>query len=200
MFARCKILKVIRITAIFLLIQTITWVILMGMTTAPIESGWESQDYVCWAAEKGAAYVINYVNVSLLTVVAVVLFALLYRYLKDLASGLALAGLILVPVYGVMNLVCYTMQISLVGYLNGLAYAILGVPSILYGVLLYRKLKKWSGALLTVNGVLCIFGIIGYSAGSDLLSAGTILGGIAFLIALAALVIEFRPGSTSSPA
>ena len=227
MFGSFSIMKAIRITALVLLIQTITWVILMGITTASIEPGWESPDYVHWAAEKSTAYVINYINVSLLTLVAVILFSLLYGYVKDPARRVAFAGLILVPVYGVMNLVCYGMQISLVpalaaralaggetmarvsrliqanpdslvGYLNGLAYAILGVPSILYGILLYRRSKKWSGALFMVNGVLCIFGIIGYAAGSKLLSAGTILGGIAFLLALAALVVEFRPGKSGT--
>ena len=88
---------------------------------------------------------------------------------------------------------------SLVGYLNGLAYAILGVPSILYGVLLYRKAKKWSGILFILNGGLCITGMVGYTLGNDLLSAGILLGGMAFLLALAALVIEFRPEGSSAP-
>ncbi len=221
-------MKAIRITALILLIQTITWVVFMAISTASIEPDWESLDYVRWASERGVTYIINYLNVSLLTLVAVLLFFLMYGYVKDLSRQAALLGLILVPVYGLMNLGCYSMQISLVpnlaasamagegsierifrliqanpdslvGYLNGLAYAILGVPSILYGILLFQKSKKWSGVLLLLSGALSIVGIVGYTFGNDPLSAGVLLGGMVFLLALAALVVEFRPGKTSSP-
>jgi len=213
--------RTIRITAFILLIQTIIWVIFMGISSAPIEPDWLALDYVTWASEKGVAYLINYVNVSLLTLLVVILFTFLYSFLKEGAGPLAISGLILVPIYGIMNLVCYSIQISVVptmaegalirgdsvqfisqliqadpgslaGYINGLAYAVLGIPSILFGMLLYRQSKRWSGALLAVNGLLCITGITGYHLGNDLLSTGTMAGGIIFLLALLGMVIEFR--------
>ena len=213
--------RIIRITALILLIQTVIWVVFMGISSAPIEPGWGDVDYLLWASERGTAYLINYVNVTLLTIVVVVFFAFLYVYLKDGAEKLALSGLLLVPVYGVLNLVVYSLQISLVptlatnalsngesitmaaqliqvnpssvaGYFNGLAYAILGIPSIGFGILLYRSLKKLSGLFLALNGALCILGIIGYFTGNGLLSMGILLGGIAFLVFLLMMVIEFR--------
>ncbi|MFH0758695.1 MAG: hypothetical protein V2B15_15505 [Bacteroidota bacterium] len=94
-------MKAIRITALVLLIQTIIWVILIGVTTAPMEPGWESQDYV-----------------------------------RLCHSGCTL----------------HPLRDS-------------ALP----------KIKKRSGVLLLANGVLCIFGIIGFSAGSNLRSGATAL-------------------------
>ena len=107
-------MKAIRITALILLLQTIVWVVFMAISTAAIEPAWEALDYVRWASNRGVAYVVNYVNVSLLTLVAVLLFYFLYRYLKGQSRQIALAGMILVPVYGLMNLFCYSIQIAVV--------------------------------------------------------------------------------------
>jgi hypothetical protein len=82
---------------------------------------------------------------------------------------------------------------SLSGYINGLAYAILGIPSVLYGILMIRRNQKLSGIFLSLNGVFCITGIIGYLADSRIISAGVVLGGILFLLALLMMTIEFRP-------
>jgi hypothetical protein len=74
-------------------------------------------------------------------------------------------------------------------FFNGLAYAILGIPSILYGILLWRRGHplQWSGLLLALNGAACILGAVGFLMGSALLSMGTVIGGVLFLLALALL-------------
>jgi hypothetical protein len=214
-------MKHIRISALILLMQTILWIILMAITTSEIEPGWGTVDYMNWAASAGPAYVLNYINVSLLTLVVVVFFAFLYTYLKEDAPYLAPAAMALVPVYGIMNLVVYTIQIhmipslaaasagnpdmqswvaqliqahpeSLAGFVNGLAYAVLGIASIIYGRLLISRSKPLSGWLLLINGVLCILGIAGSVAGIPLLSLGTLLGGVFFLLSLGAALWEFR--------
>ena len=85
---------------------------------------------------------------------------------------------------------------SAVGFFNGLAYALLGIPSIIYGLILMRgsRLMKIAGWLLALNGLACILGIIGYLTGSALLAAGITIGGSLFLLALLPLSLSFlRP-------
>lgn len=75
---------------------------------------------------------------------------------------------------------------STMAFFNGLAYAILGIPSILFGLLLwkYPSALRWGGLLLALNGAACIMGMIGSLTGSALLSQGVMIGGILFLLAL----------------
>jgi hypothetical protein len=214
-------MKLIRITAFILLVQTIAWVILMALSTAQIERDWEPADYIQWASSGGVTYVLNYINVTLLTVLAVLFFSFFYSFLKEDSRSWALAGLVLVPVYGTLNIVVYSMQITLVPHLaatadadpgriawisqliqanpsslaaqiNGMAYAILGIPSAIYGLLLARKSYRISGWLLLSSGILSMVGMIGTISGSSILSAGLVAGGIAFLLFLAAAVVQFR--------
>lgn len=133
----------------------------------------------------------------------------------------AISGIMFLPVYGLLNIFSYSIQISwvpdlarqsrlggvapalvyqmiqavpdsLVGYLNGLAYAILGIPSIIFGILMIKDSKRISGWSLVINGIFCITGIIGYSIHSSILSEGTKIGGMVFLVSLIAIIIEFR--------
>jgi len=73
-----------------------------------------------------------------------------------------------------------------VAFFNSLAYAILGIPSIIFGVLMVRQTPKLklAGILLAVNGAACILGVIGLLLHNDLLSMGTLAGGVLFLLAL----------------
>ena len=83
---------------------------------------------------------------------------------------------------------------STVGFFNGLAYAILGIPSIIFGWALTRGKRRTlqiSGWLLLFNGIAGILGIIGYLTGSALLSFGTILGGVLFWLALFPMTYGF---------
>ena len=72
-----------------------------------------------------------------------------------------------------------------VAFFNGLAYAVLGIPSIIFGVLMFKRTPglKWAGVLLALNGVACILGVIGFVVHSALLT-GTLAGGVLFLLAL----------------
>jgi|YNPBryunderm2012_1023409.scaffolds.fasta_scaffold02547_4 hypothetical protein len=82
---------------------------------------------------------------------------------------------------------------STIAFFNGLAYGILGIPSILYGALLWRRggALRWGGLLLALNGVACILGVIGSLTGSALLYSGVMIGGILFLAALLPLAWGF---------
>lgn len=85
---------------------------------------------------------------------------------------------------------------STIGFFNGLAYALLGIPSIIFGLFLTRgnRLIKVAGWLLFLNGAACVLGIIGYLAGSALLGAGILVGGVLYFLALIPLSFAFlRP-------
>lgn len=82
---------------------------------------------------------------------------------------------------------------STIAFFNGLAYGILGIPSILYGLLLWRRSGAllWGGLLLALNGAACILGVIGSLTGSALLSQGVMIGGFLFLAAMFPLAWGF---------
>lgn len=82
---------------------------------------------------------------------------------------------------------------SAIAVVNNLAYAVLGVPSIVFGALLARSPGAFriAGALLGLNGVACIAGFIGIIAGSAVLANGSLAGGVLFLLALVPMAWAF---------
>jgi hypothetical protein len=75
---------------------------------------------------------------------------------------------------------------SMVAFFNSLAYAILGIPSIIFGLALRRrgKLLNLAGILLALNGVACILGVIGVLFHNNILSSGVLIGGVLFFLSL----------------
>ena len=70
---------------------------------------------------------------------------------------------------------------------NNLAYALLGIPSIIYGIALLKTPSgslKTAGGLLALNGFACLLGFLGILWGSAFLANGSLLGGVLFLLAL----------------
>ncbi|MGW8249527.1 MAG: hypothetical protein ACWGO1_02705 [Anaerolineales bacterium] len=86
---------------------------------------------------------------------------------------------------------------SAVSVYNNLAYAILGIPSIIFGVILYQKQPelRTGGLLLALNGVACIAGVLGIVLGSSLFAWGSIVGAVFFLLALIMFAWAFLRGS-----
>ena len=84
---------------------------------------------------------------------------------------------------------------SAVGFFNNLAYALLGLPSIIFAVILYRqypsRLLRAGAVVLALNGLACIIGILGLLLDSALLSNGSLLGGLLFLLCLFPLAFFF---------
>jgi hypothetical protein len=84
-----------------------------------------------------------------------------------------------------------------VSFFNNLGYAVLAIPSILFGLALRRKSGpparhlRTGGLLLALNGIACILGVLGILAGSPLLSNGSLLGGVLFIAALPFLTAGF---------
>ena len=76
---------------------------------------------------------------------------------------------------------------SAVGFFNGLAYAILGIPSIIFGV----ALTKIDGRLIRISGWLLLLSGIASILGSTILAQGTLLGGVIFWLALFPMTLGF---------
>lgn len=79
-------------------------------------------------------------------------------------------------------------------FFNNLAYAILAIPSIIYGVALAREpgALRVGGAMLALNGVACIIGVIGMLLNAGPLSTGSLVGGVLFIASLPFLYAGLR--------
>lgn len=92
-----------------------------------------------------------------------------------------------------LGLMLHTWPGSAIGWLNSLSYAILGIPSIILGVLMYRKARglRVGSVLLIVSGVLCIVGLLASAAHIPVLDSGVVYGGFVFMVSLVALAWFF---------
>lgn len=216
-----KMYKNIKIVSILLLIQTVVWLILTIISMSDIKSNWTTADYVKWVSNPNIFFKYNYINATILTFTAIILFTLIFNLFHQKYKNLSSIAFVFVPIYGLINIVCYSIQITivpliskyaindlevlflssqliqannqtLVGYLNGLAYAILGIPSIIFGLLLIKKQKRFTGAFLSLSGFMSIIGIIGFMMKNIILSSGIMIGGIVFLLSLIFMSIEFK--------
>lgn len=81
-----------------------------------------------------------------------------------------------------------------VAFFNGLAYALLGIPSILFGLVFAteRGALRTGGILLVLNGAACIIGVLGSLLGIPALAQGTLIGGVLFILALPFLAAGLR--------
>jgi hypothetical protein len=76
---------------------------------------------------------------------------------------------------------------STIAFFNNLAYAVLGIPSMIFGWAFtndQNRALRISGWLLILNGIACVLGFIGTLINLDLLSIGTTLGGAIFWVSL----------------
>ncbi len=88
---------------------------------------------------------------------------------------------------------------SAMAFFNNLAYAILGIPSIIFGLILLSrdKLPRLSAILLVLNGAACVLGAVGALLGSRALASGSLVGGVLFLAALFPLAFSVFRGEKS---
>jgi len=75
---------------------------------------------------------------------------------------------------------------SAIAFFNSLGYAILGIPSIIFGLALrgQGKFLNLAGILLALNGVSSILGAIGVVFHISLLNSGVLIGGVLFFLCL----------------
>ncbi len=81
-----------------------------------------------------------------------------------------------------------------VAFYNNLAYALLGIPSILFGLAFTRQkgALRTGGILLALNGAACILGMVGILAEIAPLASGSLIGGVLFIAALPFLAFGLR--------
>ncbi len=93
----------------------------------------------------------------------------------------------------ILELTIQAYPASAIGYFNNLAYALLGIPSIIFGITLIHKSNLWriAGWLMALNGAACILGIVGITIRNSILSLGSLIGGVLFLAALFPLSLAF---------
>lgn len=94
---------------------------------------------------------------------------------------------------------------STIAFLNNYAYAILGIPSILFGIAIYRMkpgaegrnragitgLDRVTGILLILNALACFLGVAGIITGNHVLANGSVVGGGLFFLSLVGMGIIF---------
>lgn len=217
--------KPLGIISLVTLVLTIIWLALLIMdmkSAGPMET---FEQVLARVAKLDAIFYLTYINATLITLSATMLFAGLYFYLKPIAPQWSIIGAVFVPIYSVLNLFAYLSQITIVpqllaarhvaGYqsasnlllgqmiqqwpgsavfvFNNLAYAILGIPSIIFGMILLKHSRplRLAGVLLALNGVACIIGIIGIILGNGIIGIGSVIGGVLFLWALIPLSLVF---------
>ncbi len=183
----------------------------------------------------GADYTVIYANAAAITLLSMALFCGLYLEVRAAAPLWALVGLMMVPLYGMGNLVAYLSQIwivpqlltvyhqpdtaataelllsltlqdwpgSAMAALNSLSYALLGIPSVVFGVLLARRKRetRMGGAVLALSGLMSLAAFVGVVLANPTLRALTVVGGLLYLIGVLLLGIYFlrRPPMARLP-
>jgi hypothetical protein len=122
----------------------------------------------------------------------------LFAYFSQISIVPRLLELRLMPEYQgmaefLLRQMVQSWQASAVSIFNNTAYAILGIPSIIFGAALYRMHRslRLGGMLLALNGAACILGVIGVVMHSPVLSWGSLVGAVFFLLALFPLTRVF---------
>jgi hypothetical protein len=83
---------------------------------------------------------------------------------------------------------------SIAEFANILAYAVLGIPSVVFGALLWGRSRMWSGtaALLIFSAVVDALALLGLIVESQLLKMGVLVGGFLFWTALLLMLVALR--------
>lgn len=204
--------------ALLCAITTAIWLVLLivGVATqGPVET---LEQALASVADLDLLHYLTYANAALITITATLLFAGLYVYCKPQEAVWAVMGLAFVPAYTVLNLFAYLSQITIVprlvdlqpesslllaqlvqswpgsavNVLNNLGYAILGIPSLIFGWLLLQRQRamRLPGGLLALSGTASLVAMVGIILQNAALSLGSIVSGVLFLLALIPLSIN----------
>lgn len=199
-------------------IFTAIWLLLLivGVATqGPVET---LEHALASVADLDLLHYLTYANAALITITTTLLFAGLYVHCKPQDAVWSTMGLAFVPAYTVLNLFAYLSQITIVPHLvdlqpesslllaqmvqswpgsavnvlNNLGYAVLGIPSLIFGLLLFQRQRamRLPGGLLALSGTASLVALAGIVLQNELLSLGSIVSGVLFLLALIPLSIS----------
>ena len=208
--------------AVITALLTILWLVLLVYAAPQAWFAASLDQAVKNALELGWVYFVGYALAAIITIVAMMFFAGIYTYCRSVAPVWSAIALVFVPVYGVLNLTIYMLQITVIpplltqfhvnGHdmsthyvlslllhgstdsvawiLNNLAYSMLGISSIIFGILLGNRNSnlRVAGLLLVLSGIAPIIGMVGIVLGIDPLHHGSLVGGLLFLISLLLLI------------
>lgn len=92
-----------------------------------------------------------------------------------------------------LRLTLHTWPGSAAGFVNALAYAALGITSVILGLLLARRAPclRVGGRLLALSGVLSVVALVGVGIGDAVLAFLSPLGGFVYLVGLILLGVRF---------
>jgi hypothetical protein len=92
-----------------------------------------------------------------------------------------------------LGLTIQDWQPSAIATLNGLAYAMLGIPSIIFGLLLAREpgKRRVGGWLLALSGVLSFIALVGLAVDRPALAATTLVSGVVYLVAVVLIGMDW---------
>jgi hypothetical protein len=134
----------------------------------------------------GLVFVPNYATINLFVYLSQITLVHALATLQQTAELQAVA-------LTMLRLTIQAWEGSATAYFNLVAYALLGIPSIIYGILLIRHglYLKIAGGFLALSGVASLLALAGASLHIDFLSGLSIVSGGLFLICLAPLTIGF---------
>jgi hypothetical protein len=91
---------------------------------------------------------------------------------------------------------------SLAEFVNGLAYAVLGIPSVIFGALLWGRSRMWNAAvvLLISSAVADLVALLGLVVDSQPLKMGVLAGGGLFWAALLLMIVALQEETTAREA
>lgn len=215
-----------QIITILLLASTLTWLLTMVWCKATMANTSEQINYVQWVMKFNTSFIICYLNATVLTVLCLALFWVLFQIFSKFNRAASEIALFFLLIYGTVNLVVYISQFVVLPLLahnifktdllpddidmiynwiqiapgakmaraNAMAYAILGIPSIVFGLLIIKHARtgKTGGWLLIVNAMFCIAGVIGIYINNNILQIGTVVGGVIFMVAVFFIWQMFR--------
>ncbi len=142
-----------------------------------------------WAGVMGIVFVPVYSTMNLFAYLSQITLVPTLLKLQQMAEYQAAASLML-------RLAIQQWPGSAAWVFNNLAYALLGIPSIIFGIALCRRgMALWmAGILLAFNGIACIMGVIGILVGNSAIALGSAVGGGLFLLALIPMSWAFWRG------
>ena len=126
---------------------------------------------------------IGFIFVPVYAVINIIIYSSQISIVPDIARYINLQGNALLD-HWVFQMIQSTYG-TIFSKINAFAYAILGIPSICFGLTLCKKSRmgKIASFFLIINAVLCILGFVGLGIGNKLLSSGVMIGGFIFIVA-----------------
>jgi hypothetical protein len=204
---------------------TFLWMALMIKGAGRQEPVHTVDDAVAHASRGGWEYYLGYINAALITVSATILLSGLYylfagrvwtwvagafipvyctlNLVSYLSQVTVIPRLLAMKEAGkdsntvdlLIGQMVHVWPGSAVHVLNALAYAVFGIPSIVFGWYMMDAgapaAITAAGVLLVLNAVVCIVGFAGVIMRNAMLGLGSVAGGVLFAFALIAMIVGF---------